>query len=137
MLTQSSENAGTNNLTGTTANPDFLSEYCNGSRTPPEAAGAGGTGWQVPPGISDATVPNPIFNLTPAATVDEGNNWVNMQWGPLALTNPVTGTQLGNYALAPGSPAIDAIPSGNSAYPAGLRQRHHRRHQRSANPHPV
>ena len=45
-------------------------------------------GYQVPPGISDATVPNPIFNLTPAATVDEGNNWINISWGPLALTNP-------------------------------------------------
>ncbi len=48
-------------------------------------------GYQVPPGIADATVPNPIFNLTPAATVDEGNNWINISWGPLALTNPVTG----------------------------------------------
>ena len=45
-------------------------------------------GYQVPPGIADATVPNPIFNLTPAATVDEGNNWINISWGPLALTNP-------------------------------------------------
>src|SRR2546430_9969703 len=64
-------------------------------------------GYQVPPGIADATVPNPLFNLTPAATVDEGNNWVNIAWGPLALTNPVTGATLGNYALAAGSPAID------------------------------
>ena len=54
--------------------PALVSQYCNGSRTPPEA---GGMGYKVPPGISDATVPNPIFNLTPAATVDEGNNWVN------------------------------------------------------------
>ena len=44
-------------------------------------------GYQVPPGISDATVPNPIFNLTPAATVDEGNNWINMSWGPLTVTS--------------------------------------------------
>ncbi len=70
----------------------------------------GTMGYQVPPGISDATVPNPIFNLTPAATVDEGNNWINISWGPLSLTHPVTGAALGNYALAPGSPAIDAIP---------------------------
>jgi hypothetical protein len=67
-------------------------------------------GYQVPPGISDATVPNPVFNLTPAATVDEGNNWVNMSWGPLAMTNPATGVTLGNYALAAGSPAINYIP---------------------------
>jgi hypothetical protein len=91
--------------------PAVVSQYCNGSRVPPEA---GGLGWQVPPGISDATVPNPIFNLTPAATVDEGNNWVNIAWGPLAETNPVTGATLGNYALAAGSPAINYITQGNS-----------------------
>jgi len=77
-------------------------------------------GYQVPPGISDATVPNPIFNLTPSATVDEGNNWINMSWGPLAMTNPtVTGTDgnygsgalLGNYALSPTSSAIDYVPT--------------------------
>ena len=53
-------------------------------------------------------MPNPIFSLTPAATVDEGNNWVNISWGPLSLVNPVTGATLGNYPLAGGSPAIDA-----------------------------
>ena len=72
---------------------------------------AGGTGWSVPPGISDATVPNPIFNLTPVATVDEGNNWVNLRWGPLSLVNPVTGYPLGDYSLAAGSPAIDYTPT--------------------------
>jgi len=86
------------------ANPAVVTQYCNGSRVPPEF---GGLGYQVPPGISDATVPNPIFNLTPAATVDEGNNWVNIAWGPLALTNPVTNTTLGNYTLRAGSPAIN------------------------------
>jgi hypothetical protein len=75
----------------------------------------------VPPGIADATVPNPIFNLTPVATVDEGNNWINLRWGPLTMVNPVTSTSttnvvLGNYALAAGSPAIDHIPS-NVAHP--------------------
>jgi hypothetical protein len=30
----------------------------------------------VRPGIADATVPNPLFNLTRAPTVDEGNNFV-------------------------------------------------------------
>jgi hypothetical protein len=74
--------------------PNFVSQYCDGSRTPPEF---GASGWAVPPGISDATVPNPIFNLTPVATVDEGNNWVNLRWGPLSLLNPVTNTVLANY----------------------------------------
>ena len=90
------------------ASPALVSEYCNGSRIPPEF---GGTGFQVPPGISDATVPNPVFSLTPAATVDEGNNWINLSWGPLALTNPVTNVTLGNYAQSPGSPVNNYIPS--------------------------
>jgi hypothetical protein len=66
----------------------------------------------VPPGIADATVPNPIFSLTPSATVDEGNNWINISWGPLAMANPVTGTTLGNYAPGAGSPVINAGISG-------------------------
>jgi hypothetical protein len=106
-------------------NPAVVRQYCNGSRQPPEAcaAGAKGCGWAVPPGIADATVPNPIFNLTPVATVDEGNNWINMRWGPLSMTNPSVaggangnfggGAPLGNYAPAAGSPVIDAIPVGS------------------------
>jgi hypothetical protein len=100
-------------LHNTGSNPTAVSQYCNGSRVPPEFASMG---YQVPPGISDATVPNPIFSLTPAATVDEGNNWVNISWGPLATTNPVSGTTLGNYALAAGSPAIDYIPTTSNTY---------------------
>ncbi len=94
--------------------PTFVASYCDGSRVPPEAmtasvVPAAAVGWQVPPGISDATVPNPIFNLTPTATVDEGNNWVNLSWGPLSMTNPTApggasgnyggGLPLGNYAI--------------------------------------
>jgi hypothetical protein len=89
-------------------NPTVISQYCNGSRTPPEYAQ--GT-WQVPPGISDATVPNPLFNLQPNATVDEGNNWINISWGPLTLFNPVNSSTLGNYGLGGGSPAVNYIPS--------------------------
>ncbi|HEY2684752.1 MAG TPA: choice-of-anchor D domain-containing protein [Steroidobacteraceae bacterium] len=127
-LTNASENVGSNattNLIGT--NPDLVSQYCNGSRTPPEAAaGLSGwwklsaLGWQVPPGISDASVPNPIFNLSPSATVDEGNNWVNLNWGPLSLNNPVSGVLLGNYALAQGSPDIDYIHQANGTSPAAV-----------------
>ena len=98
--------------------PNFTSQYCNGSRTPPEF---GASGFSVPPGISDASVPNPIFNLTPVATVDEGNNWINLRWGPLTLTNPTVlgtdgnyggGPALANYSPAAGSPAIDYVPNG-------------------------
>ena len=103
---------GTGFRINSAADPTVVSQYCDGSRIPPEF---GGTGWQVPPGIADATVPNPVFNLQPAATVDEGNNWVNISWGPLAETNPVTGVTLGNYALAGGSPAINYITPALSA----------------------
>jgi len=72
----------------------------------------------VPPGIADATTPNPLFNLTPAATVDEGNNWINMAFGPLSLVNNTLTTlpgttpaapqqALGNYSISTGSSAID------------------------------
>ena len=90
--------------------PVFRSFYCDGSRTPPEG---GVSGFAVPPGIADAMVPNPIFNLQPVATVDEGNNWINLRWGPLSLSNPVTATsasapQMGNYALNAG---LDTVPT--------------------------
>jgi len=77
------------------------------------------SGWAVPPGIADATVPNPIFNLTPVATVDEGNNWVNLRWGPLSMSNPTAvggananyggGLPLGNYSITGGSSAIGRV----------------------------
>jgi hypothetical protein len=101
------------NLSNSAANPAVVSQYCNGARTPPEAGQS--AGWQVPPGISDATVPNPVFNLTPTATVDEGNNWINISWGPLSAINPVTGATLGNYSLSPTSPAINYIPYDSNA----------------------
>jgi hypothetical protein len=104
VITDAGDYLGGNNLAD---NPEVLSQYCNGSRTPPEF---NSLGYQVPPGIADATVPNPIFNLTPTATVDEGNNWINMSWGPLSLVNPVTGATLGNYALASTSSALDYVP---------------------------
>jgi hypothetical protein len=116
-------------LHNTGANPTVVSQYCNGSRIPPECTVANGCvgsgGYHVPPGIADATVPNPIFNLTPAATVDEGNNWINISWGPLTMTNPTLlgtdgnyggGSALGNYTPAANSPAINYIPSTAATY---------------------
>ena len=84
------------------SNPSIVSPYCNGSRVPPTcsvADGCGGpSGYGVPPGIVDAAAPNPVFSLTPAATVDEGNNWINVSWGPLSLSNDaVIGGTTGNY----------------------------------------
>jgi hypothetical protein len=105
VLTSTTGYASTNS----SSDPQAVSPYCNGSRVPPESCGNGGCGYNVPPGISDATVPNPIFNLVPVATVDEGNNWINMRWGPLTTTNPQTGVPLGDYRLASTSPALDFI----------------------------
>jgi hypothetical protein len=107
ILTDAADYAGTN-TNNTASNPSLLSQYCDGSRQPPEF---GQSGWAVPPGISDATVPNPLFNLTPVATVDEGNNWVNLRWGPLSLVNPVSQAVLGNYSIAQSSVAVGYIPS--------------------------
>lgn len=108
VLTNTSGYSSTN----LSSNPGFVTQYCNGSRVPPEFKSLG---YQVPPGIADATVPNPIFNLTAAATVDEGNNWINISWGPLSMLNPVTSTAttnivLGNYSLQGTSPALNHVP---------------------------
>ncbi len=105
FLTDAGDYAGLHN---TGANPRVAQQYCNGSRIPPEN---GGLGYQVPAGISDATVPNPLFSLTPAATVDEGNNWININWGPLSELNPVTKAPLGNYTPAGStSPTVHFVP---------------------------
>jgi hypothetical protein len=109
------------------SNPNFISQSCNGSRVPPTctvAEGCGGpSGYGVPPGIVDALAPNPVFSLTPAATVDEGNNWINVSWGPLSLSDDSVlgadgnyggGAAFGNYVLTAGSPAVDYIPCSNT-----------------------
>jgi hypothetical protein len=119
VLSSGSGYAGNNSTTAPPLPPG--QQYCNGSRVPPEctvADGCGGPkGFGVPPGIADAVTPNPVFSFTPSATVDEGNNWINVSWGPLTLTNPsATGGTYGNYGG--GLPlanynltaAIDTIP---------------------------
>jgi hypothetical protein len=99
----------------------FVHQYCNGSRVPPEN---GGLGYQVPPGVADAVVPNPVFSLTPNATVDEGNNWINISWGPLSTLNPVTSTGtsntvFGNYVLAAALDTAGASIACGGAPPCG------------------
>ncbi|KAA6457989.1 hypothetical protein DYQ86_21755 [Acidobacteria bacterium AB60] len=93
------------------------STYCNGSRLPIEAAvQAGAYGWQVPPGTNESNaLPAPPFTLSAAATVDEGNNWINLRWGPLSLDykDPQTGNPV--YTFDPTLPytssAINKIPT--------------------------
>lgn len=97
------------NANNSGSNPDVVQQYCNGARVPPEA---GGIGITVPPGIADTVLPNPLFSLLPSATPDEGNNWINMSYGPLSLFNEAsTGAQLnvllGNYTIPGNSPAVN------------------------------
>ena len=101
-------------LHNTAADPTVLSQYCNGSRVPPEL---GTMGYTVNPGTNETNaLPTPVFSLIPSATVDEGNNWINMRWGPLAETNPVNGSTLGNYGPGAGSSVINYIPSSATTY---------------------
>ena len=107
VLTDAGDYPNSNN---TANNPGVTSQYCNGSRIPPEAAGSASS-WLVPPGIETPSAISPPFSIVPTATIDEGNNWINLQWGPLSLIHPVTGSALGNYAPAYPSPAIAQIPT--------------------------
>jgi hypothetical protein len=117
--------------------PHFGALYCNGSRVPPEIApslcsgtngqanaqgcvqpGQVGISLTVPPGITDSTYSGPAFSLTPAATVDEGSNWINMFYGPLSLSNPTFqkgaagyGAPLGNYNAGSGGPSGANLPA--------------------------
>jgi hypothetical protein len=125
--------------TGTFGEGLFTSMYCNGTRVPPEIASQlctvntsappgtgpaqapgciypGSVGITTPPGVPDNNPFYEPFNLTPAATVDEGNNWINMFYGPLTTVNPTIarsatvgdtsgnathyGNPLGNYSPA-------------------------------------
>ena len=83
------------------------------------------------PGRSETTGLYPVFALNQAqvaATVDEGNNWINLVFGPLSLSNAalytapnISLTPLGNYGLQATSPnsvrngglntTVTAVPS--------------------------
>lgn len=88
------------------ASSPLVGQYCNGSRVPPEN---GGHGYQAPAGRSETTGLSPVFvfnNIQVAATVDEGNNWINLGYGPLTLfntagqdmVNSLDGITLGAYS---------------------------------------
>jgi hypothetical protein len=76
-----------------------IGQYCNGARIPPEqcAAGQGANdpgmckGYFTPAGQSETVGVAPVFQfngIAASATVDEGNNWINMTYGPLTLSRP-------------------------------------------------
>ncbi len=96
------------------ADPAVANQYCDGSRVPPEN---GGMGYLVPPGVAQENMPPPVFSLTPSATVDEANNWINISWGPLSLFNSA-GAGLGNYVPgASSAPTVNAIPNSGTNVP--------------------
>lgn len=104
--------SGTANLAPSTS--PVIAQYCNGSRVPPEN---GGKGYNAPAGRSETTGLSTVFqlfNITPAATIDEGNNWINLSYGPLTLYSPAgqamaaaNGPALGAYSITSGSPAVN------------------------------
>ena len=58
VLTSVIDYTGHNNLAPSALG--LVSQYCNGSRMPPEFASGG---YQVPPGTNEGTVPVPVFSL--------------------------------------------------------------------------
>jgi hypothetical protein len=109
--------AGANPNHNNTAAAGLTAQYCNGSRVPPEYQKMG---WEVPPGTNESNaLPTPVFSLAPSATVDEGNNWINLRWGPLSTVNPTTNVTLFDADLTSNSAAKDAgtLTSGGVASP--------------------
>ncbi len=109
-------------------------QYCNGSRVAPEN---GGHGYLSPPGRSETTGLSQLFvfdGIQPAATVDEGNNWINLTYGPLTLASTAntafatagtamlaaapTGPVNGAYSIGASSPAVNG--GTNTATPSGV-----------------
>jgi hypothetical protein len=118
--TLSEVGAGSNNLLA----PSTLvgSIYCDGARVPVEAVTSLALkypGWQVPPGTNESNaLPAAAFTLTAAATVDEGNNWVNLRWGPLSTYVPnASGVPVFTFNPSPvsTSPAVDYVPTTSTA----------------------
>jgi hypothetical protein len=114
----------------------LVGQYCNGARVPPEQCssqqGANNQGmclgYFTPAGISENVGVPQVFRfqgIAATATVDEGNNWINMTYGPLTLSRPTAavttvptapeqmlavaavGSTQGAYSIAPTSVAVN------------------------------
>ena len=132
--------AGNNNLTpaavatSTNADPSglFVAHYCNGARVPPEQCSTNQgavnqgmcLGYFTPAGISENVGVPQVFrfaNIAATATVDEGNNWINMTYGPLTLSRPTNTEDTTTVATATPTPteqilAIGAVGAKQGAY---------------------
>jgi hypothetical protein len=127
----------------TPSSSPVIGQYCNGARIPPEQCSAGQgandpgmcKGYFTPAGQSETVGVSPVFvfnGIAASATVDEGNNWINMTYGPLTLSRPpasgsgstpsaeptvasaAVGVAQGAYSISGDSPAVGA---GNSHAP--------------------
>ncbi|MEA3152013.1 MAG: hypothetical protein QOD56_2952, partial [Gammaproteobacteria bacterium] len=113
-------------------------QYCNGARIPPEQCssdqGANNSGmckgYFTPAGQSETFGVAPVFvfnGISASATVDEGNNWINLTYGPLSLSRPpvstagATPSAEATVASAPVAAAggVYTLPSGSKAIDAG------------------
>jgi hypothetical protein len=112
-------------------------QYCNGARTPPEQCsvnqGANAPeqchGYFAPAGQSETAGVKGVFvfnNIAATATVDEGQNWINMAYGPLSLGRPPSnGSTTASAEPIVASPALAkvsgayTIPAGSAAIGAG------------------
>jgi hypothetical protein len=99
------------------------STYCNGSRVPVEALTDKNKFaiWGVPPGTNESNaLPTPVFSLTAGAVVDEGNNWINLRWGPLSLSVPNADASANAFnfdaKIGKTSGATDKVPSTAPSY---------------------
>jgi hypothetical protein len=120
---------GTGNFFPSSTVPVVQAQYCNGARIPPEQCsfnqGANDPGmcmgYFTPAGQSETVGVAPVFlfnGITANATVDEGNNWINMTYGPLTLSRPtITGGTTPTELLV-GSPGV-AAPNGAYTLAAG------------------
>ncbi len=121
-----------NNVIGGTT--PVVAQFCNGARVPPENCAAEGgqvnqascRGYNTPVGASETTGLAQVFafnGIQPTATVDEGQNWLNLVYGPLTLSRPGVssgtnaelmvasapiGTVQGAYSLPAGSSAVNS-----------------------------
>ena len=126
ILTDANDYPAASNVLPSNPAGVVIRKYCNGARIPPEhCAGIAASdptalaqckGFFAPAGHSESTGLYPVFSLagiTPSATVDEGNNWINLSYGPLSLSNAsqysaknTALASLGDYSIAAGSPAM-------------------------------
>jgi hypothetical protein len=104
-------------------------QYCNGARIPPEqcATNQGANnpamckGYFTPAGQSETVGVAPVFTfngIAATATVDEGNNWINMTYGPLTLSRPPAVAD-GSTPSAEPTVATAAVGLSQGAYSIG------------------